>query len=84
MLLAVLGAVPLIGWLVGFAASAIGMGALILTVAGTQDYPRPTGVVAGPVAPVSPVTPSSPATLPEAQPTTILPSDAPTADEPKA
>ncbi len=97
VLLAVLGAVPLIGWLVGFAASAIGMGALILTVAGTQDYPRPAAVVTAPVAPASspaspgaPMTPSSPATLPEAQPTTVVPGDEPPAtdtprsDEPKA
>lgn len=96
VLLALLGAVPLVGWLVGFAASAIGMGALVLTVAGTQDYPRPAGVVTGPVAPaspvppVAPVTPSSPATLPEAHPTTLMPNDAPPAtdappaDEPKA
>lgn len=36
VVLAVLGALPLIGWLIGLLAVAIGMGALLLTIAGTR------------------------------------------------
>ena len=83
--LAVLGAIPVIGWLVGFVASSIGMGALILTVAGTKDYPRPPlAPVApvGPVAPVAPVVPAgpvTPVTLPQAPATVVTTHDVPPA-----
>ena len=40
LLLALTGMLPLIGWLVGLLASAVGMGALILTRGGTQPYPK--------------------------------------------
>lgn len=61
VLLALLGSVPLIGGLVGLAASALGLGALILTRAGTQPYvPRP--------APAQAATPTPPDELPPAEP----------------
>lgn len=37
--LALLGALPLVGWLIGLLASSVGLGALILTRLGTQGYP---------------------------------------------
>ena len=46
VLLALLGSIPIFGWLVGFAASSIGIGALILTRFGTQAYPRYVAPVA--------------------------------------
>ncbi len=39
LLLALLGAVPLIGWLIGLGVGLIGLGAVILTRFGTQSYP---------------------------------------------
>jgi hypothetical protein len=47
--LGLLGAIPIIGWLIGLAAAALGLGALILTRVGTSSYPPPT-----PVQPVGP------------------------------
>lgn len=41
VLLALLGAAPILGGFIGFAASALGLGALILTRAGTQPYLPP-------------------------------------------
>jgi hypothetical protein len=41
VLLALLGSIPILGGLVGFVATALGLGALILTRAGTQRYPLP-------------------------------------------
>ena len=41
--LALLGSLPLVGWLIGLLASSVGLGALILTRFGTQRYP-PTGL----------------------------------------
>ena len=46
VLLALLGSIPIFGWLVGFVASSIGVGALILTRFGTQAYPRYVAPVA--------------------------------------
>jgi hypothetical protein len=43
--LAALGALPIVGWLVGLAASAVGIGALLLTRAGTLAYPAPAATV---------------------------------------
>ena len=37
--LALLGVLPLVGWLIGLLASSVGLGALILTRFGTQGYP---------------------------------------------
>lgn len=41
--LALLGSLQLVGWLIGLLASSVGLGALILTRFGTQNYP-PTGL----------------------------------------
>lgn len=41
LILALLGAVPVIGWLVGLGVGLIGLGAVILTGFGTQPYPTP-------------------------------------------
>ena len=41
LLLALLGAVPLIGWLIGLGVGLIGLGAVILTRFGTHPYPTP-------------------------------------------
>ncbi len=61
LLLALLGSTPIIGGLVGFAASALGLGALILTRAGTQPYvPQPATTSA-----VIPATPPAPPEPPE-------------------
>ena len=38
--LALLGALPVFGWLLGLGASSLGLGALLLTRFGTQPYPR--------------------------------------------
>lgn len=43
--LAAIGALPIIGWLVGLLASAVGIGALVLTRAGTLAYPAPAATV---------------------------------------
>ena len=40
IVLAVLGALPVVGWFVSIAASCIGLGALVLTRLGTQNYPQ--------------------------------------------
>ncbi|BCX05594.1 MAG: hypothetical protein KatS3mg053_3532 [Candidatus Roseilinea sp.] len=72
VLLALLGSAPLIGGLVGFAASALGLGALILTRAGTQPYvPGSASAYAATSAPQPPaqaVTPAPPEALPPSEP----------------
>lgn len=79
VLLALLGSVPIIGGLIGFVATALGLGALVLTRAGTRPYPMPVTalVPAGPISPVVPMdTPFAPAmTTPPSAP----PTDAPVA-----
>jgi hypothetical protein len=45
VVLAVVGALPLIGWIISFLATALGVGALILTFAGTRTYPAPPSSV---------------------------------------
>lgn len=72
VLLALLGSVPLIGGLVGLAASALGLGALILTRAGTQPY-VPSSAPAHTTASAQPpsaetTTPTTPEALPPAEP----------------
>jgi hypothetical protein len=41
VVLAVVGALPIIGWIITFLATALGVGALILTFAGTRVFPAP-------------------------------------------
>jgi cytoskeletal protein CcmA (bactofilin family) len=70
VLLALLGTAPIIGSIVGFIAAALGLGALILTRAGTQPYvpqSMPAGVSAAPS--VAPSVAPQPAP-PEAPPST--------------
>ncbi|MCS7088833.1 MAG: hypothetical protein NZL91_09075 [Thermoflexales bacterium] len=56
LVLAVLGNTPVIGWLIGFLAASVGVGALILTRLGTQAYapPSPPSALSVPDAPVAP------------------------------
>ncbi len=51
ILLALLGAIPFVGGLVAFAAVSFGLGALILTRLGTQNYPPPTRMAYAPASP---------------------------------
>ncbi|MBP8241564.1 MAG: polymer-forming cytoskeletal protein [Thermoflexales bacterium] len=69
LLLAVLGAIPILGGLLSFLATAAGVGAVVLTRFGTQPYPPPAP--AGAVAPVAP----------PVSPTAVVPA-APPASEP--
>lgn len=59
VLLALLGSVPVIGGLIAFIATALGLGALMLTRAGTRRYPMPAP--AGPIAPLAPMPDGIPA-----------------------
>jgi hypothetical protein len=59
VLLALLGSVPVIGGLIGFVATALGLGALVLTRAGTRPYPLPATAPA-----FAPIGPASPAAAP--------------------
>lgn len=66
VILAILSAVPVIGWLIGVFAGLIGLGAVILTRFGTRPYPMtPVYAPIVPVAPTAPVAPAAP-TLPAA------------------
>ncbi len=42
LLLALVGAVPVIGWLIGLGVGLVGLGAVVLTRFGTRDYPTVT------------------------------------------
>jgi len=76
VLLALLGGVPIIGGLIGFAATALGLGALVLTRAGTRTYPlEPVRAVS--TVPFASTDPIVPPLEPEFTPTPE-PSDAPT------
>jgi len=79
VLLALLGGVPIIGGLIGFAATALGLGALVLTRAGTRTYPlEPVRAMSTmPFAATDPIVPSL---EPEFTPTPE-PSDAPTTSQ---
>lgn len=57
VILGILSALPIIGWVIGFLASAVGIGALILTRVGTQAYPRIVSVAQQ--APAPPLPPST-------------------------
>jgi hypothetical protein len=93
VLLALLGAVPILGGLIGFVATALGLGALVLTRAGTRPYPMPvTAPVFAPIGPASPAaattdyqpvmrTESAP---PAATPPATAPASAPASDVPAA
>jgi hypothetical protein len=94
VLLALLGSVPIIGGLIGFAATALGLGALILTRAGTRPYPMPvTAPAFAPIGPASPAAaptddqpvartePAAPAAAPSATPTSDAPATAPETNE---
>lgn len=86
VLLALLGSVPLIGGLIGFVATALGLGALVLTRAGTRPYPMPATAIV-PVGPISPVVPMdiAPATTtPPVTPATDAPIVPATTDAPPA
>jgi len=67
VLLALLGAVPIIGGLIGFVATALGLGALVLTRAGTRPYPMPMTALV-PIAPISPGTPMDYQPVPRTEP----------------
>jgi hypothetical protein len=67
VLLALLGAVPIIGGLIGFVATALGLGALVLTRAGTRPYPMPVTALV-PIAPISPGTPMDIQPVPRTEP----------------
>jgi hypothetical protein len=92
VVLALLGAVPVLGGLIGFVATALGLGALILTRAGTQPYPLPYTAVppvvpTGPATttwpePAAPVVPMDAATPSEAAPTPEPPITPPSAPSP--
>jgi len=65
VLLAILGALPLAGWLIGLFVGSLGLGAVVLTRFGTRAYPLLASaavpvVPAAPVAPVAPVAPAAP------------------------
>jgi hypothetical protein len=79
VLLALLGSVPIIGGLIGFVATSLGLGALILTRAGTRPYPMP--VTAPVFAPIGPASPSAApvAYAPVVQTEPAMPADAPSA-----
>jgi hypothetical protein len=63
LLLAIVGIVPIIGWLVGLFIGLLGLGAVVLTRFGTRQYPPLAPVVAAPSAP-APATPTSDASAP--------------------
>jgi hypothetical protein len=80
VLLALLGAVPILGGLIGFVATSLGLGALILTRAGTRPYPMPVTTPA-----FAPIGPASPATAPaDYQPVTRTEPAPPAATPPPA
>lgn len=70
ILLALLGAVPVIGGLVSLFLGLLAVGAVVLTRFGTQPYP-PSTIVGGPVVPVAP--PSPPPKAPAVPPTPPAP-----------
>lgn len=76
VLLALLGGVPIIGGLIGFVATALGLGALVLTRAGTRSYPLEP-VRAMSAVPFTSTDPIVPPLEPEFTPTPE-PSDTPT------
>jgi hypothetical protein len=57
VVLALLGAIPILGGLIGFLAASVGLGALVLTRLGTRPYPPP--VVVPPAPPAPPQLPES-------------------------
>jgi cytoskeletal protein CcmA (bactofilin family) len=79
VLLALLGGVPIIGGLIGFTATALGLGALVLTRAGTRTYPLEP-VRAMSTMPFAATDPIVPPLEPEFTPTPE-PSDPPTTSQ---
>ena len=63
LVLAIIGIVPVIGWVVGLFIGLLGLGAVVLTRFGTRDYPMPTPapVAAAPSIPASTSEPTPPA-----------------------
>jgi hypothetical protein len=56
LVLAIVGFVPIVGWLVGLFIGLLGLGAVVLTRFGTRGYPMPTSaaVMVAPGAPAAP------------------------------
>jgi hypothetical protein len=61
LVLAIVGMVPIIGWVVGLFIGLLGLGAVVLTRFGTRDYPMLTPVAAAPSIPASTSDPTPPA-----------------------
>jgi hypothetical protein len=80
ILLALLGAAPVIGGVIGFLAASLGLGALILTRAGTQQYPALA--VAGPNVTPEPFVAPEPLVAPEPPSAPIPPPEPPASAQP--
>lgn len=57
LLLSVIGAVPIVGWLVGIFLGCLGLGAVVLTRFGTRTYPAPAIATSAPSTPSLPTPP---------------------------
>ncbi len=68
ILLAIITALPLFGWLIGLFVCALGLGAVILTRFGTRPYPMTYVPAVAPSAPATPAAPSTPAQSSESAP----------------
>jgi hypothetical protein len=66
LVLAIVGMVPVIGWVIGLFIGLLGLGAVVLTRFGTQDYPAltPAPAAAAPSIPASTSEPTPPANPP--------------------